>query len=98
MSFVSGYSAGAIARAIRTVITDRRIVKLKARPLTTEDIVDCLALQEVTYLDDRRTFLSFTRVITGLDDRRKKVEGIVSGEAGNGKDKKKKSGVKKVKK
>ena len=53
---------------------------LKQRPLNTTDFIDNLSLQDVTYRDDKQTFLGFTRAITGLDDRRKKIEALVSGE------------------
>ena len=39
-----------------------------------------MSLQEVTFQDDKRAFLDFTRLIAGLDDRRKKIEAMVAGE------------------
>jgi hypothetical protein len=88
-----GYSAGALARTVRAIVTKRRVMMLKNRPLATQDFIDNLSLQEVNYQDDKKAFLEFTRTITGLDDRRKKIEAMVSGEAdaaGKGGDKKKK--------
>lgn len=76
-----GYSAGAIARAVRIIITNRRVTMLKLRPLNNIDFIDALAQQDVSYQDDRSTLLEFTKAITGLADRRKKVEAIVSGES-----------------
>lgn len=90
-----GYSAGAIARAIRGIVTNRRVAKLHERGLKDEEFINDLALQDVSYQDDRRVFLAFTRVITGMNDRRKKIESLVSGEADKKKDKK---GAKKGKK
>lgn len=82
LGYVSeGYSAGAIARAVRIVVTHRRVTMLKLRPLNNLDLIDALATQEVTYQDDKNALNEFTKVITGLNDRRKKVESIVSGEA-----------------
>ena len=45
----------------------------------------------MSYQDDKKSFLEFTRIITGLEDRRKKIEAMVSGEA-DGKDAKGKGG------
>ena len=81
-----GYSAGALARTVRAIVTKRRVMMLKHRPLATADFIDNLSLQEVNYQDDKKAFLAFTRTITGLDDRRKKIEAIVSGEAADAKD------------
>jgi SpoVK/Ycf46/Vps4 family AAA+-type ATPase len=76
-----GYSAGAIARTVRAIVSARRVAVLKQRPLGTNDFIDNLSLQEVTYQDDQKAFATFTATITGLVDRRKKVESIISGEA-----------------
>jgi len=54
-----GYSAGYIARTVRTIVTDRRVQTLQTRPLRNIDFLDNLAIQEVSYLDDKKTFLSF---------------------------------------
>merc|ERR1711916_110659 len=56
-----GYSAGYIARTVRTIVTDRRVQTLHTRPLRNVDFLDNLAIQEVTYLDDKKTFLSFLK-------------------------------------
>lgn len=87
-----GYSAGAIARTIRIVVTHRRVAMIRLRPLSNLDFIDNLSFQDVNYHDDKATFLDFTRTITGLLDRRKRVEAIVSGESEQkkGGDKKKK--------
>jgi SpoVK/Ycf46/Vps4 family AAA+-type ATPase len=80
-----GYSAGAIARTVRTIVTARRIAMQKLRPLQSADFIDNLAQQVVNYQDDKAAFMEFTRTITGLADRRKKVEAIISGDTGEGK-------------
>lgn len=90
-----GYSAGAIARAVRVVVTNRRVAMLKLRPLANIDFIDSISVQEVTYLDDKQTLLDFTKVISGLADRRKKIEAMVSGEADKKKGDKKTAGKKK---
>ncbi len=90
-----GYSAGAIARTVRIIVTHRRVAMLRLRPLNNLDFIDNLAMQEVSYQDDKATFMEFTRVITGLADRRKKVEAIVSGENPDKKGADKKGGGKK---
>jgi hypothetical protein len=90
-----GYSAGAIARTVRIVITPRRVAMVRLRPLSNYDFIDNLSFQDVNYQDDKATFMEFTRVITGLADRRKKVEAIVSGEPIGGKGDKKKKPAKK---
>ena len=90
-----GYSAGYIARTVRTIVTDRRVQTLQTRPLRNIDFLDNLAIQEVSYLDDKKAFLSFLRQISGLDDRRAKIESILSGAAAAGADAKKGGGKKK---
>ena len=90
-----GYSAGYIARTVRTIVTDRRVQTLHSRPLRNIDFLDNLAIQEVSYLDDKKAFLSFLKQISGLDDRRNKIESILSGAAGAGADAKKGGGKKK---
>lgn len=80
-----GYSAGAIARTVRIIVTTRRVTMLRLRPLSNLDFIDNLSLQDVNYQDDKAAFMEFTRVITGLNDRRKKVEQIISGEPVGGK-------------
>jgi hypothetical protein len=84
-----GYSAGSIARTVRIVITPRRVAMVRLRPLSNYDFIDNLSFQDVNYQDDKATFMEFTRVITGLSDRRKKVESIISGEPIGGKGDKK---------
>ncbi len=92
-----GYSAGAIARTIRIVVTNRRVAMVRLRPLSNLDFIDNLSFQDVNYGDDKATFMDFTRTITGLLERRKKVEAIVSGESDQKKGDKKKGGDKKKK-
>jgi SpoVK/Ycf46/Vps4 family AAA+-type ATPase len=89
-----GYSAGAIARTIRIIVTNRRVAMMKLRPLMNADFIDTLALQEVSYQDDKQTFMDFTRVITGLHDRREKVKKLVAGDTGDSKGKGDKKGKK----
>lgn len=83
-----GYSAGAISRTVRSIVTSRRVATLRNRPLASLDFIDNLSLQLVTYQDDHAAFMAFTKTISGLDDRRKKIEAIVSGEADKKDDKK----------
>mmetsp|Transcript_22524 Transcript_22524/g.32908 ORF Transcript_22524/g.32908 Transcript_22524/m.32908 type:complete len:897 (-) Transcript_22524:73-2763(-) len=71
-----GYSAGAIARTVRTIVSNRRVAMIKARPLTTMEFIENLALQAVTYQDDKAVFTSFMLAVTGLDDRIKKIESM----------------------
>jgi SpoVK/Ycf46/Vps4 family AAA+-type ATPase len=90
-----GYSAGAIARTVRQVVTVRRVSLAKTRPITAPDFVDTLSTQPYTYNDDKIAFMEFTRAITGLDDRRKKIEAMVAGNDDEGGAKKEKGGKKK---
>lgn len=73
-----GYSAGFIARTTRTIVTDRRVQTLHVRPLRNVDFLDNLAIQEVSYLDDKKSFMSFLKQISGLDDRRNKIEALIA--------------------
>lgn len=84
-----GYSAGSIARTIRIIVTHRRVAMIRLRPLNNLDFLDNLSFQDVNYQDDKNAFLEFTRVITGLLDRRKKMEQLVSGDSGEKKGDKK---------
>ena len=72
-----GYSAGAIARAVRSVVTERRIKMIKYQPLDSKDFIDYLSIQSVTYQDDRMVFTNFIKTVTGVDERRKKVESMI---------------------
>jgi len=87
-----GYTAGAIACTANTIITNRRVAQYRLRPLLSSDFVNTLAQQVLNYRDDKQTFMEFTRLITGLNDRRKKVQNLVEGDSGDKKkgDKKKK--------
>lgn len=60
-----GYSAGAISRTVRSIVTPRRVMTLKTRPLSSTDFIDNLSLQVVTYHDDKNAFMAFTKTITG---------------------------------
>lgn len=84
-----GYSAGAIARTVRTIITKRRVAVINNRPLSTVEFIDNLALQLVTYQDDKASYMSFLRAVSGLDERRKKIDQMIAGAADEGKDDKK---------
>jgi IQ and AAA domain-containing protein len=90
-----GYSAGAIARTCRTIISSRRVAMIKTRPLTTIEFVENLALQVVTYQDDKAELMAFLGKVTGLDDRKAKVDKMKSGAGDEGKDDKKGKGKKK---
>jgi hypothetical protein len=52
--------------------------------------LDNLSLQEYTFQDDKAALMGFTKAITGMDDRRKKIEAAIGGEEEGGKDAKKK--------
>lgn len=86
-----GYSAGSIARTCRTIISSRRVLMIKTRPLTTIEFIENLALQLVTYQDDKTEFLSFLGKVTGLDDRKTKIDKIRLGATDEAKDEKKKT-------
>ena len=90
LAFVSeGYSAGSIAKTVRTVVTVRRIQTQKLRPIQSRDFVDSLSVQEVTYVDDRLAYVSFLRAVSGLDARRKQIEDAAAGAEGGDAKKKK---------
>ena len=91
LAYISeGYTAGAIARTVRSVCTTRRVTVAHKRALTNVDFLDNLSLQEYTFQDDKAALMAFTKTITGMDDRRKKIEAAVAGEEEGGKDAKKK--------
>lgn len=84
-----GYSAGAIARTCRTIISNRRVAMIKSRPLTTIEFIENLALQIVTYQDDKTELMAFLGRVTGLDERKVKIDKIRLGGGEEGKDDKK---------
>ena len=51
--YVQGYSAGALARTVRAIVTRRRVLMLQDSPISSTDFIDQLALQDVTYKDDK---------------------------------------------
>ena len=91
LAYISeGYSAGAITRSVRIVVTLRRIQTRRQRPLVSQDFIDALSVQEVTYQDDRASYVSFLRAVTGIDDRRKKIDAVLLGDDAPADKKKKK--------
>jgi IQ and AAA domain-containing protein len=92
LAYISeGYTAGAIARTVRSVCSTRRVTVADKRPIDNIDFLDNLSLQEYTFQDDKTAFMAFTKCITGMDDRRKKIEAAIGGESEEkGGDKKKK--------
>jgi hypothetical protein len=71
-----GYSAGAIVRATRAA-TRRHSSVIGFEPVHALDLIDHLSLQTVTYRDDREVFMRFVKTITGLEERRKRVEALL---------------------
>ena len=57
LMYVQGYSAGALERAVRAIVTRRRVLMLHDSPITSTDFIDQLALQDVTYKDDKMVTL-----------------------------------------
>lgn len=71
LAFVSeGYSVGAIAHTVETVVTSRRVTTIASRPLKSQDFVDSLALHECTYENDKETYMQFGQYISGLEQKK----------------------------
>jgi IQ and AAA domain-containing protein len=92
-----GFSSGALERCVKKTLTKKRIDRLDARPLSGAEFLNSLALEasanQANYVIDQANFTDFTEMITGLADRRKKLEEMNNPAAGG--DDKKKKGKKK---
>lgn len=95
----SGYTGGSILRTIKSVITYRRIMLLVSQIndisinktyqlFTSKDFVGDLSLQEQILHDVGKVFIDFTKVITGINDRRKKIIELLSSSQEDEKNKK----------
>merc|ERR1711988_964403 len=103
-----GFSAGAICKTVKKTLTKRRVERLEKRPHNESEFLNCLALEApknaeagggkgggggLTYKSDNMETLLFTEKITGLADRRTKINQEGEDGAGGGdKDKKGKKG------
>ncbi|CAM9133146.1 unnamed protein product [Heterosigma akashiwo] len=88
-----GYSSGALCRAVKAVMTERRVVRLAARPLSENEFLAALSRQSATSKDENARFREFTSKVTGLQSRRDEVAGKEpsggkKGKKGKGKKKK----------
>jgi len=90
-----GYSAGAIAYAVKHVLTPRRVKMMALRDLEESEFLNPLSRCPNTYAAQHRLFRTFTRNITGLEKRRKELLAEKVGEDGKGKKKGKKGKKKK---
>mmetsp|Transcript_218 Transcript_218/g.256 ORF Transcript_218/g.256 Transcript_218/m.256 type:complete len:881 (+) Transcript_218:50-2692(+) len=92
-----GFSSGALERCVKKTLTKKRIARLATRPLTGAEFLNSLALEASTnqanYAVDTTNFNDFTETVTGLADRRKKLDDLNNPAAGG--DDKKKKGKKK---
>jgi MoxR-like ATPase len=88
-----GFSAGALERVIKKTLTKKRISRLSSRPLNGSEFLNSLALEaslnQQNYIIDSNNFNDFTELVTGLTERRKKIDDL-SNPAAGGDDKKKK--------
>ena len=96
-----GFSAGAVHRCVKKTLTKRRVDRLDKRALAESEFINSLALEaskgesNYTYREDLNRFRAFTAMITGLDERRSKIEDEKSGDGDGGDDKKGKGKKKK---
>merc|ERR1712187_560568 len=90
-----GYTAGAIAYAVKSVLTPRRVKMMALRPLEESEFLNPLSQCPNDYAAQHKDFREFTRTITGLEKRR--VE-LLNDLVGDEKGKKKKGKKKKKKK
>jgi SpoVK/Ycf46/Vps4 family AAA+-type ATPase len=86
LAFISeGYSVGAIVKTIRAVVTLRRVVTINQRPITGQDFIDSLSVQDYSYENDKEVYMQFGDAISDMAQK--------TGKKGGGKkdgDKKKK--------
>lgn len=76
LAFISeGYSVGAIKAAVSSVITPSRVKLTDQDSLQSAEFIDFLSTQLVSYKDDRAVFVEFTKEISGLNERRARVDG-----------------------
>mmetsp|Transcript_33895 Transcript_33895/g.44710 ORF Transcript_33895/g.44710 Transcript_33895/m.44710 type:complete len:899 (-) Transcript_33895:293-2989(-) len=70
-----GYSAGAIYRTVKNVMTERRVVRLGDRPLGENEFIAALARQSAMSKEENTKFREFSSKITGLQQRKDEVAG-----------------------
>uniref|UniRef100_A0A8D0E7B9 IQ motif containing with AAA domain 1 n=1 Tax=Salvator merianae TaxID=96440 RepID=A0A8D0E7B9_SALMN len=51
-----GYTQGHIIKAVQGVLTERRLMQLKRKPLTAAEFLTCLAKQDPVYKEEEETF------------------------------------------
>jgi len=54
-----GYTIGAVANCIRDVITCKRMLQLRVKPLTHIELINALSTCEPVYREEEEAFLSW---------------------------------------
>jgi len=86
-----GYTAGAIAYAVKSVLTPRRVKMMALRPLEESEFLNPLSQCPNDYAAQHKEFRKFTRDITGLEKKaRELLQQMVGDDKGKKKGKKKK--------
>jgi SpoVK/Ycf46/Vps4 family AAA+-type ATPase len=87
-----GYSGAAIAHTIEAIFTRRRVQQLSRRPVQASELLHTLATQPTITPEQRAAMTAFTRNVTGLEARVKRIRGdgaqTASSNTGKGKGKK----------
>lgn len=54
-----GYTIGAVSACIRDVITCKRMLQLRIKPLTHVELINALSIKEPVYREEEEAFLSW---------------------------------------
>lgn len=54
-----GYTIGAVSSCIRDVITCKRMLQLRVKPLTHVELINALSTKEPVYREEEECFLSW---------------------------------------
>lgn len=93
----NGYTAGAIANAVNSTLTGRRVQQIQEskKPVDTTEFLSALSKATCVYDDQYRAFVAFTEEVSGEAKRRRAIAKAAAGDGGDDGDKKKKKGDKK---
>ena len=61
-----GYTIGAVAQCIRDVITCKRMLQLRVKPLTHVELINALSTKEPVYREEEEAFFFFFSKVSFL--------------------------------
>lgn len=66
-----GYTIGAVSQCIRDVITCKRMLQLRVKPLTHVELINALSTKEPVYREEEEAFLSWWAKVRGFSKIKK---------------------------